>query len=572
MSSNRFTSYTVIFFFIFLNCREMQAFQGPAAEESVIYAELRNRLRREDSTITLAELEQCVAIYPYDGDVWYRLADKRLEAGQNEAALVAYREVLKYGAFEPTLLLPTVHTKMAQLKAREGDRDSAFLFLRQALDAGYWYPGYLRSLPGLNVLQNDKRWEVLLGVKDVSKMTRTEGWCYDLETLVRETQRMHYNAFQVYPKQEQDSWLKETCQNASSLSDNEIRVKMMQYLKRVGGGHTGMRGLLRYYRSLPLVAAVFDEGIFVRTSIAAHTSIIGQQIIAIDGVPIGEVIQRLRSILPEDNSQTPKMFLPDVLIIPGILQGLKITISDSIATLTLRDEKGKTTTVRLEVQETRPVFLAVEQVHRFALPLYMQHNDSVYWAKQLPAIQTLYVQFNTVRNMPGYPLDSFASRIRRALMDERINNLVIDIRNNQGGNSFLYNSLLNAIIGNTRINRRGRLFIIIGPKTFSAAQNFATDLARLSEAMFVGEATGSSPNNIGETTLIRLPYSGMTASVSSLYWQHSWPTDYRQWITPDLPAPLSFTAFKKGEDPAMKVIEAYLKERKVPLPVEKPGD
>jgi len=49
-------------------------------------------------------------------------------------------------------------------------------------------------------------------------------------------------------------------------------------------------------------------------------------------------------------------------------------------------------------------------------------------------------------------------------------------------------------------------------------------------------------------------------SVSSLYWRHSWPTDYRQWITPDLPAPLSFTAFKRGEAPAMKVVEAYLEK------------
>lgn len=566
MRCYRFISSTLVFGLSFFICKVSQAFQASSAEQLVSYALLKDRMKRNDTTITLADLEQGISVYPYDGDVWYRLADKRLESGQNREALTAYREVLKYGAFEPTLLLPTVYTKMAQLKARENDKDSAFWLLQQALDAGYWYPGYLRTLPDFKILQNDSRWEGLLGVQDMSKLTRTEGWCYDLETLVKETQRMHYNAFQYYPRQEQDEWLKQICATVSLLSDNEIRVKMMQYLKKVGGGHTGIRGLLRYYPSLPLVAVVFDDGIFVRTSIATQASVIGKEITAIDDVPIGEVVQRLNSILPEDNQQTAKMFLPDALIIPGILEGLKIVKSDSAVTLTLRDEKGETTKARLKAQAQRPAFLPVEQVHQFELPLYMQHNDSLYWARLLPVTQTLYVQFNAVRNAAGYPLDSFAVRIRQMLCDSRVNNLVVDIRNNSGENSFLYNSFLNAITGNERINKRGRLFVIIGPRTFSAAQNFATDLARLSEAIFVGEATGSSPNSIGETTTIRLPYSGMIASVSSLYWQHSWPIDYRRWIAPDLPISLSSAAFKKGEDPAMNVIEVYLRTNRIIMP------
>ena len=53
--------------------------------------------------------------------------------------------------------------------------------------------------------------------------------------------------------------------------------------------------------------------------------------------------------------------------------------------------------------------------------------------------------------------------------------------------------VLHRLIGCRKVNRRGRLFVIIGRATFSAAQNGATMIERHTEAIFVGEPTGSSP-------------------------------------------------------------------------------
>ena len=108
--------------------------------------------------------------------------------------------------------------------------------------------------------------------------------------------------------------------------------------------------------------------------------------------------------------------------------------------------------------------------------------------------------------------------------------------------------VLHRLIGCRKVNRRGRLFVIIGRATFSAAQNGASMIERHTEASFVGEPTGSSPNFVGETIPITLPYSKLEANVSDLYWQTSWPMDYRSWIAP------TFEAFRQNRDPATEAI------------------
>jgi hypothetical protein len=138
-----------------------------------------------------------------------------------------------------------------------------------------------------------------------------------------------------------------------------------------------------------------------------------------------------------------------------------------------------------------------------------------------------------------------------------VDRLVVDLRWNNGGNTYLSMPLLHALIRSRKLNRPGSLFVIIGRGTFSAAQNTATFIERHTQAVFVGEPTGSSPNFVGEDNPTLLPYSKLPVSISDLYWQTSWPTDHRPWIAPLLYAPPSFELYRANRDPAMEAILAY---------------
>ena len=110
---------------------------------------------------------------------------------------------------------------------------------------------------------------------------------------------------------------------------------------------------------------------------------------------------------------------------------------------------------------------------------------------------------------------------------------------------------------NRKINRRGKLFVIIGRRTYSAAQNTATYFERYTEATFVGEPTGSSPNFIGEENMVVLPYSKLVANVSHLYWQSSWPQDQRVWLAPEIYTPPTWADFRAGRDAALEAVLSY---------------
>jgi tetratricopeptide (TPR) repeat protein len=189
-------------------------------------------------------------------------------------------------------------------------------------------------------------------------------------------------------------------------------------------------------------------------------------------------------------------------------------------------------------------------------PLHLRHRELPYWFEYLPTADLVYFQYNAVTDHPAEPFAAFCDRLFAFIAARQPGRLVIDLRWNGGGNTFLSQSLLHHLIRNPEISRRGALFVIIGRLTFSAAQNTATAIGRETEPIFVGEPTGSRPNLTGEVIPFELPYSKLRANAGDLFWQTSWPEDHRTWIAPDIYAPPTYEAFRRNQDPAMDAILA----------------
>jgi hypothetical protein len=165
-----------------------------------------------------------------------------------------------------------------------------------------------------------------------------------------------------------------------------------------------------------------------------------------------------------------------------------------------------------------------------------------------------------VGNKPDETLAKFCSRLFSFINEHPVQYLVIDMRNNGGGNNYLNRSLIHGLIRCDKINQPGRLFVLVGRRTFSAAMNCSVDIERNTNAIFVGEPTGSSPNFVGETTVLTLPCSGLRLSCSSLYWQSSTATDRRTWIAPEVAAEPSLDAFVNNRDPGLEAVYGYIDE------------
>jgi hypothetical protein len=103
----------------------------------------------------------------------------------------------------------------------------------------------------------------------------------------------------------------------------------------------------------------------------------------------------------------------------------------------------------------------------------------------------------------------------------------------------------------------GKLFVLVGRMTFSAAGLFAVELEQHTSALFVGEPTAARPNGYGELRRFRLPHSGLEIRYSAWRYQPSSPGDTRPAILPDLTAVLTAADFRAGRDPGMEAVRAY---------------
>src|SRR6185295_4705428 len=159
---------------------------------------------------------------------------------------------------------------------------------------------------------------------------------------------------------------------------------------------------------------------------------------------------------------------------------------------------------------------------------------------------------NEIGNDAKETLAAFLGRMMPVV--ERSEALVIDLRENPGGNGSFNRVLIHALIRSKRLQEPGRLFVLIGRRTFSAANDLCIRLEQNTNAVFVGEPTGGSPNGYGDSRKLLLPSSGLTVRVSTLYWQPSDPRDKRDAVAPDIAAPPVF-----GRDAAMERVRAIVR-------------
>jgi len=85
----------------------------------------------------------------------------------------------------------------------------------------------------------------------------------------------------------------------------------------------------------------------------------------------------------------------------------------------------------------------------------------------------LYVQFNICENQEGKEtMDEFTKKLEKFASTNNFERFVVDIRNNDGGNR-VWSNFVKFICDNDKINKQGKLFVLIGRRTFSSAVLFA---------------------------------------------------------------------------------------------------
>lgn len=267
-------------------------------------------------------------------------------------------------------------------------------------------------------------------------------------------------------------------------------------------------------------------------------------------------MRRLEPYASKDNSNAVRVLGPYFATFPAALHELGLVPDPDALPLAGTSPDGKRLAATLRISEADdaphvPKLGPARFQGASPPPRYLARVGEPYWFESLTGDSVVYFQFNQVVDGPEESLTRFAVRLRRFLDEKQTRALVIDVRHNNGGNGELLTTLIRTLIHFETTRPGARLFVITSPYTFSAGQVFIAQVDRLTNAVFVGEPSGSRPTFVGEDTQLLLPWSGTRGSVSSRLHQSS-STEERVWISPELPVPSRAADWLAGREAALE--------------------
>jgi hypothetical protein len=388
---------------------------------------------------------------------------------------------------------------------------------------------------------------------------RITGWRSDLELIVPGMDRIHPNLTHGTTLEALNKAVADLSAAVDTSTDDALMVGVARIAAMVSAeGHDGHTGLFVWgtgtypVDSLPLRLWLFEDEVVIVDALPPYEDLVDTRIDTIEGRPIAEVLATIDPVIPRDNAQTVRLLAPRYLLIPQVLRGLGIAGDGPI-------ELGITTIEGAEdVQLIEPIPMA--DYNAWAGPYglhiptdpdvrYLSHIDDDLWWEVMYDARTLYVQYNRVEHQNPATLEE----LEAALTDPAIERVVLDIRHNYGGEVPALDPFY-ALFDDPLVDVPGKLFVITGRNTWSAGSMLLARLEAGTSATIVGESMGGNPTFYGDVTEVRLPYSGLSVTVTGMLEVGVDPDDPRDTIEPDRPQPFTREDWRIGFDAALAFI------------------
>jgi hypothetical protein len=372
----------------------------------------------------------------------------------------------------------------------------------------------------------------------------TEQWRQDLAYLAKELPRHHKNAFHTTTREKFEAAVAELNAAIPTLQPHEVVVGMMRIVATIGDAHTELSGFGEGFHRFPLNAYWFGKELRVTRVSSRYKQAAGAKIVKIGEIQINDANARLEQLIAHENEYWVKLLSSGFIPYAELLHALKIIPNLQQASWTFADDSGKQFPLDIDTVAQGD---AIEWISASPqLPLYRQKPEEQFWSTWLADSQTIYVNFKGYREK----FDERATELVNLLKQKPVKRLVIDVRQNRGGDfTKVRNLLLPELKKLSAFRNPGSFYVITGRATQSAAVVNAIDFRKEMKAFLVGEPTGGRPNGYSEHGDFKLPNSKLTISYSSRYYKFQ-DTDTSA-VMPDKLIEPEWQAYKAGRDPVL---------------------
>lgn len=390
--------------------------------------------------------------------------------------------------------------------------------------------------------------------------------------------------------------LDEMAARAGAMSEAEFALGVAHAVANADNGHTNIsqRSLLTSFNRLPVRLYWFDGHLHVVRAHPGHGDILGAEVVAFGNMPALEALEQANRYF--GGSDDWRTYLSTAILeSPALLQVAGIAGNGETVTLSIRSAGGGITRVELqalapmEAPQMRGIYpwmvLSAREQPGEATPwlslatewetppAFLSRPAEPYFYSEDRDANSLYVHVSFMLDLDGHSIGEFWQSLEDDIADRTFDTIVLDLRNNPGGD---FNTSVGPVSRlPSHLSENGRLFIATSRATFSAAI-VNTSVAKFhggDRAVIIGERVGDRDRFWAEGGFpFTLPHSGFGISFATGY--HDWvngcmgrhPFCYdgnEGWenpiesLDPEVLVPLTFDDYVKGHDPVLAVVNAH---------------
>ena len=335
----------------------------------------------------------------------------------------------------------------------------------------------------------------------------------DLEFLYQTLERAHPDLFANTPEERFLERKAAIGTEREEADDFTFALELQALPALAGDSHTtlalggSMSQTVHYY---PMSLLRRDGRWYLSAAPTERRALLGREVTAVNGRSMEETVEAFGAVLSADNGVKLRRQYRQSCNVAEFYEYLELARAGDPLELTLAggealvlapvsgEELARMDLVRLSDGLPQPV-TGVQDRFYLAFPL----NDGTY-----------YIQYNSCREDPELPMETFAAQVEQDLSAGQYRRVVVDLRNNGGGSDGVIWPLLQVL---RRAMDRGMEGVgLIGETTFSSAIINAVELQEMGMAL-VGEPASGSVDHFGSVRSTQLPNSGLRLGVSSKY-------------------------------------------------------
>lgn len=203
-------------------------------------------------------------------------------------------------------------------------------------------------------------------------------------------------------------------------------------------------------------------------------------------------------------------------MISELLYGLNLTNNKFDAVFSFLDDNKKRTELTLKAINSNDYYENVEfKTLEIVIPEIEKPIDlkqDYLWFSPIKTTEAIYIKFESYPSFED--MEKFGESVLNYINKNNIKQIVIDLRNNRGGDFFVGTFLAYYLNLADSIDWKSGVYVLTDKVTFSTATSNASQFRQMLNAKIVGEPTGSNPTGYQDMGQFKLPNSGMIVTYS----------------------------------------------------------